>query len=240
MDRSKIAVVIPALNEERTIATVAANAQRFGVAIVVDDGSTDRTGEWAAQAGAIVVRHERNRGYDVALNSGFARAQELGFDVAITVDADGQHDPALAIAFLAAIDAGADVVLGVRDRHQRLAETVFALAGRWKLGLRDPLCGMKAYKMSVYRALGHFDSYGSIGTELAIFAAKKGFSIAHIPIITKPRVGESRFGRRLSASKRILRALWLGLLAPSSNCRLARTQRAHISMPSTDATSFRL
>ena len=231
MDRSKVAVVIPALNEERTIVAVAANVHGFGVAIVVDDGSTDRTGEWAAQAGAVVVRHERNRGYDAALNSGFARAQELGFEVAITVDADGQHDPALASAFLAAIDAGADVVLGVRDRHQRLAETLFALAGRWKLGLRDPLCGMKAYQMSVYRALGHFDSYGSIGTELAIFAARHGYRLTQLPLITQDRIGESRFGRRFSANRRILRALWLGLFSRPSGPGQAR--KPHVDLKCT-------
>jgi len=221
MDRSKVAVVIPALNEERTIRAIVANVQRYGVPIVVDDGSTDQTAELSSQAGAVVVRHQQNRGYDEALNSGFARAQELGVEIAISIDADGQHDPELVNTFLCAIDAGADVVLGVRDCRQRVAETLFAKVAQWRLGLRDPLCGIKAYKMKVYAELGHFDSYGSIGTELAIFAAKNRFRITHIPIITKPRAGESRFGPHISANKRIL-------LSPSANQRLTRSHRAFI------------
>ena len=153
MARSRIAIVIPALNEAQSVAAVVANATAFGTAIVVDDGSNDGTAAVAAAAGADVVRHERNRGYDAALNSGFARAAELDCDVAITMDADGQHNPSLLEQFIAAIGRGSDVVIGVRDRRQRLAEHVFALVARRLWGIHDPLCGMKAYRLKVYREL---------------------------------------------------------------------------------------
>ena len=66
---------------------------------------------------------------------------------------------------------------------------------------------MKAYKTSVYNSLGHFDSYGSIGTELMIFAAKKGCRIEQIPFEVRDRLGESRFGRVLSGNYKIFRAM---------------------------------
>jgi hypothetical protein len=68
---------------------------------------------------------------------------------------------------------------------------------------------MKAYRLSVYKALGHFDSYGSIGTELMIFAAKKKYSIRQIAFNVRERSGESRFGHMLSANYKIIRAMIL-------------------------------
>jgi glycosyltransferase involved in cell wall biosynthesis len=213
VDRHRIGLIIPALNEAATIASVTANAGAYGIPIVVDDGSTDNTAAIATNAGAILVRHEVNRGYDGALNSGFARASQLGFEFVITMDADGQHDPALLGTFIKALGNGADVVTGIRDRRQRFAEHLFAWIGRAKWGIRDPLCGMKAYRMAVYNELGHFDSYNSIGTELAIYAAKRGKNIVQLPVKTRDRTDAPRFGRRFSANKRILRALWFSLLA---------------------------
>jgi glycosyltransferase involved in cell wall biosynthesis len=209
MARPGLGIIIPALNEAQSIADVIDGARPFGSVIVVDDGSIDETAAIARTAGADVVRHEINRGYDTALNSGFARAAQLGCETVVTLDADGQHDPLLLQQFIAALDQNAAVVLGVRDRFQRLAERMFSWVASARWNIRDPLCGMKGYRMEVYRELGHFDSYRSIGTELAIFAASRGLKIIEIPVQTRPRVGVPRFGRRLLGNWRILRALLL-------------------------------
>jgi glycosyltransferase involved in cell wall biosynthesis len=205
----RVAVVIPALNEARSIAAVVGLASRYGRCIVVDDGSIDDTGRIADGAGALVVRHERNLGYDAALDSGFRRASEEGFEVIVSLDADGQHDPALLERFVAEIDQGADVVLGVRSRRARLGEHVFALYANLRWGIRDPLCGLKAYRTVVFRALGHFDSYRSIGTELMIFAARNGMRVEQVEFEVRDRDGQPRFGRRVAANYKILRALVL-------------------------------
>ena len=100
------------------------------------------------------------------------------------------------------------MVIGVRNRQQRIAEYVFALVSSLMWGIRDPLCGMKAYRMELYRALGHFDMYGSIGTELAIYAARQHKKIVQIPVLTHDRVDAPRFGRKLSANLQIFKALY--------------------------------
>jgi glycosyltransferase involved in cell wall biosynthesis len=210
MDPRRVAIVIPALNEAATIAGVVERASASGTPIVVDDGSRDGTSAIAAASGADVVRREACGGYDAAMNAGFARASELGCDVVITMDADGQHDAALLQRFIEEIDRGADVVVGIRDRRARVAEHAFAWLSRLMWGIRDPLCGMKAYRIGVYRELGHFDSYTSIGTELALFAAARGYRITQIPVPIGTRHDQPRFGRRFSANRRIFRALWMG------------------------------
>jgi glycosyltransferase involved in cell wall biosynthesis len=211
MDKYRVGIVIPALNESETIKGIVESARVYGVPIVIDDGSTDNTAALAEQSGAVVVTHEKNRGYDAALNSGFEKAAELGTQIIITLDADGQHDPSHIQKFIDSIDSGADIVVGIRSRRQRFAEHLFAWYTGWRFGVKDPLCGMKAYRTAVYKALGHFDSYGSIGTELTIFTAKRGYRVGQIAFDVQERNGQSRFGKIFSANYRIIRAMMLSL-----------------------------
>ncbi|MEI7430743.1 MAG: glycosyltransferase family 2 protein [Betaproteobacteria bacterium] len=207
MDRSRIGIVIPALNEERSIGNVVRQCCEVGVPIVVDDGSTDNTAEVSKHAGAEVITHSVNRGYDGALNSGFSRAALLGCEYIITIDADGQHNPEVLSRVIKLLDNGADVVIGIRNMQQRFAEHCFAFVTRGLYGVSDPLCGLNGYRLSVYLALGYFDSYDSIGTELALFAVRRGYTIEQIPISIQDRDGLPRFGRRFYANYKIFRAM---------------------------------
>ena len=211
MERSQIGIVIPALNESATIEGVVKAAGIHGIPIVVDDGSVDNTADIALEAGAVVVTHSQNNGYDCALNTGFIKAAELGVDMIITVDSDGQHDPDFIQKFIDMIDAGGDVVVGIRNKRQRISEHVFAWYTNIRFGIKDPLCGMKAYRKSVYESLGHFDSYGSVGTELMIYAAKNHFKIRQVIIEVRERKGQSRFGQILSGNYKIMNALLFSL-----------------------------
>lgn len=207
-----VAVIIPALNEAQAIGQVVAGVSLYGIAIVVDDGSTDSTGAQAERAGAIVLRHCSNKGYDAALESGLRRAIDLGFEYAVTIDADGQHPPQLLDAFKEALNCGADLVVGTRERHQRFAEFIFAGVSNFLWGVRDPLCGMKGYRLKMLKRFGSYSSYKSVGTELVIRSARSGFSIINIPIFQKERIGLSRFGNGLPANYRIISALLIGLI----------------------------
>lgn len=211
MDRSRVAIVIPAFNEATTIGHVVRSASSYGVVWVVDDGSTDATAQIAREAGACVVSHTSNKGYDEALNSGFSAAYSKGCDAFLTLDADGQHDYALLPHFVDLLEDGAEVVIGVRSRYARVAELFFAFFTRLRFGIRDPLCGLKGYRASVYVACGHFDSYGSIGTELALFASASGLRISQVPCEVRNRNDPPRFGRRWRANMRILRALAIAI-----------------------------
>lgn len=213
MDRSEVAVIIPAHNERLTIGEVVAGVSPYGIPIVVDDASTDGTGEAARKQGAAVVTLRSNAGYDGALNAGFRRAHELGVHYAVTFDADGQHRADQIPAFLQQLVKGADVVFGIRPRPARIGERLFGWYARARFGVSDPLCGMKGYRMTVYSARGHFDSYESIGTELALFSVRKGLPFAQVRIPIEERTDTPRFGRLLRANWRLLRALILSFRA---------------------------
>ena len=212
MDRSRVAIIIPALNEASTIGRVVHLAGVHGVPWVVDDGSVDATAQIARDAGAFVVSHSQTQGYDQALNTGFAAAYSKGCDVFVTLDADGQHDPDLLPHILQLLEEGADVVIGVRSHFARLAEHIFAYLSRVRYGISDPLCGLKAYRASVYVEQGHFDQYGSIGTELALFAAARGMNIKQVIFEVKDRADTPRFGRIWHANLKITRALLLSIM----------------------------
>ena len=214
--RPAIALVIPALNESRSIAAVVAAVRHYGQPIVVDDGSTDDTGSLANTAGAVVVTHEVNRGYDRALESGLKRAVDDGYDFVVTLDADGQHKPELLALFLAQLLAGSDMVIGVRDRHQRFSESVFSITAKLLWGIADPLCGMKGYQIAKLRAIPELCTYTSVGTELALRASRSGWRIAQVPISTIRREGVSRFGGGMRANWMILKSLGLGLFLARS------------------------
>jgi len=88
-----VVACVPAFNEERTIAKVVLLAQKHvDKVIVCNDGSSDLTGEIAKSLGAELIRHERNLGKGAALRTLFSRSVELGSDVAVTLDGDGQHE----------------------------------------------------------------------------------------------------------------------------------------------------
>ena len=208
----KIGIVIPAFNESKTINKVILGAISYGgVPIVIDDGSNDETTKVAIESGAEVLVHKTNMGYDQALNSGFRKAKELNCDCIITLDADGQHNPQLIEQFVKNIESGADVVIGVRNKTQRFSEKIFSIVSVIKFGIKDPLCGMKAYKVKVYNEQGYFDSYNSIGTELAIYAAKSGKRISQIEFTTLNRIDNPRFGKIIFANYKILRSLFFAL-----------------------------
>jgi glycosyltransferase involved in cell wall biosynthesis len=205
----KTVIVIPAFGEADTIARVVRDASRHGTVVVVDDCSPDETAALAADAGADVVRLDRNRGYEGALEAGFARAAELGADAVATIDADGQHDASVFEALLAPLREGrAELVLGTRPRTARLAEFLFGLYARWRFRVPDILCGVKAYRIELYRRHGRFDGGRSVGTELALASLRRGARWATVPVAVRPRVaGTSRYGAALRANLKILRAM---------------------------------
>ncbi|MFX1474327.1 MAG: glycosyltransferase family 2 protein, partial [Promethearchaeota archaeon] len=120
----KICCIIPAYQESQAIAQVVQTTRKYiDCVFVVDDGSTDGTGDIAERSGAVVLRHPRNLGKGAALRTGFQKALQADCGIIITLDGDGQHDPNLIPRFLTKIKTDkADVVVG--SRYTTLAETM--------------------------------------------------------------------------------------------------------------------
>ncbi len=212
MDRSKVAIVIPAFNEELTISKIVKVASIYGEVIVVDDCSSDLTGKKAKNAGASVVTHNLNLGYDSALNTGFKKAAENKCDFIITLDADGQHRPELLVKFIDLLYKGTPMVLGVRNSKARIGEHIFSFYTKHFYGVLDPLCGLKGFRRKDYEEVGHFDSYNSIGTELMLRNINSNLSFKQVFFQVKARTDKSRLGNSIIVNIRIFRSLIIWLL----------------------------
>jgi glycosyltransferase involved in cell wall biosynthesis len=193
-------VIVPALNEERAIAEVVARLQSGGPwheIIVVDDGSTDATGERARSAGAIVVRHPYNKGNGAAVKSGIRKATG---DVVLIVDGDGQHRPADAARLVSGIGEY-ELVVGARS-----AATQATLARRFgnhllnrlasyltERNIPDLTSGFRAARRDCLLEFLHLlpNGFSTPATTTMSFI-KAGYSVSFVPIEAEQRVGQSK------------------------------------------------
>ena len=206
MKHNDLVVLVPAFNEEAEIESVISEISKFGFPLVIDDGSTDNTRKMAEGAGAKVLCHAGNMGYEAALETGFSYFVTSEFAYAITFDADGQHDPEMIEDFRAHLADGAACVLGVRERFQRISEYIFAFVAKIIWGIKDPLCGMKGYaKMSIPERI--VDNFDSIGTKFAVNAVRDNLKVVQVPVTIRQREGTARFGAGIRPNLKILNAL---------------------------------
>ncbi|MEO7095558.1 MAG: glycosyltransferase family 2 protein [Polyangiales bacterium] len=183
--------IVPALDAAKTITGVVTGAlPHVTTVIVVDDGSTDGTADLARSLGATITVHEKNRGKGAALKTGLALAQDLGFRVAVTLDADGQHPPSEIPKLLSPSDEGA-LVLGVRDlaaagapianqRSNAFANGFISCVTLRRIG--DTQCGMRRYPVSRTLALGVKDDRFGFETEVILRANRARMPIVQVPI----------------------------------------------------------
>jgi glycosyltransferase involved in cell wall biosynthesis len=200
----KIVAVIPAYNEERFIGSVVLKARQYADAVVVvDDGSTDATAEIAGAAGAIVMRHEHNRGKAVALNTGFRKAREMTPEVVVTLDGDWQHRceeiPTLARPVL---EDGADMAVGsrfleVKSRipgFRALAIRALTLATNIGsgLGLSDSQTGFRAFSRRAMETITFRSGGFSVESEMQFLAREHGLEVVELPITSRYDDGPKR------------------------------------------------
>lgn len=190
---SDYAVLVPAYQAAAHLGEVLLRLQalpRPMHVLVVDDGSRDATAEVARQFGAEVLSFAANRGKGHALLAGFQHL--VRFDGVVTLDADGQHPPECVPDFVAAAEAGADLVLGTRERsrdmppHRRFANAFSsgwcsAIAGQ---RISDSQCGYRLYSRAVLDRTPVAASRYEVETEMAVRAARLGFRIQEVTIPT--------------------------------------------------------
>lgn len=212
MVRFKLAILIPAFNEQETIGTVVLDAGRYGDVYVVDDGSEDNTASIARKFGASVLSPSKNLGYDGAIHFGLERIQGMHYDGIITMDADGQHIAEDISKIANLLQRGCDLAVGKRPQMARFMETVFSKVSEKFWSITDPLSGMKGYSVSALTKLGLTVNYNSVGTQLTFKALAFRMNVIELGISCNPRIGAPRFAGKMRANLLILRALIVTLI----------------------------
>jgi len=189
----KTVVLVPARNAVQTIGDLIKQVSSAGFsAIVVDDGSTDRTFEISKSAGATVIRNHKNLGKGAALRNGFEYVLNSDFDAVITMDADGQHEPKFLKDFVAKAEStGSDLVLGNRMHQPRLMPLLRVFTNRFMSDLLskrvgqnipDTQCGYRLIRKELLSKFHLLTSRYEIDSEILIQAGLLGARIESIPI----------------------------------------------------------
>jgi len=189
----KTLIIIPAYNEELTIGSIVALARKYGDVLVVDDGSSDRTSEIAREAGAIVIRHKKNKGKGKALKTAFEYALSKEYDVIVAMDADGQHNPDEIPLLLDPITKGeADLVIGSRYLNGSKKEIpLYRRVGLWVLNKStkvaskvdvDSQSGFRAMNRKALEKLDLNSNGYSIETDMIVKASERGIRLMEVPI----------------------------------------------------------
>jgi len=215
----KLVVTIPAYNEEKTISAVVAEIPRYidGLEpveiLLIDDGSTDSTVEKAREAGVNdIISHKRNEGLGVTFRDGLETALEMGADIIVNIDGDGQYN-AREIATLVkpVLENKADVVIGWRDIDSldfmpkgkkvgnKIATRLTSMVSG--MSIRDAQSGYRAFSREAALRMNLSGDYTYV-QETIIEARYKGLKIEQVPIEFRPRQGESRLIPNLSTYAR--------------------------------------
>jgi glycosyltransferase involved in cell wall biosynthesis len=196
--RVKLLIAIPVFNEHKYVNRVLDTVRRYNAdVLVIDDGSTDGTGDLlAARTDIRLIRHHRNQGYGQSLIDAFAHADAQQFDWVITMDCDEQHEPARIPDFIRAIETDQwDIVSGSRylrqsaeddlppgDRRRINATITAELNRRLGLELTDAFCGYKAHRVSAMRKVKLDETGYAFPLQLWPAAVRAGLRITEIPV----------------------------------------------------------
>lgn len=191
---TKIAAILPAYNEEKKLpAVLRALKANFETIVVVDDGSTDGTKAAAENEGAIVLSRGYNRGVGESTRDGLRWALENGYDAALLIDADGQHDPTEASRFIEQYEKTREpLIIGARDYREiplrRRLPNMFsrvvlsAIAGE---DLKDNQCGYRLLDRRMIEAFLETREAGyNFAIEMIIVCLERGWEIGWVPIAT--------------------------------------------------------
>ena len=209
MNKNNLAIIIPAYNEAGRIATTIAGIRKFGNAdiVVVDDGSNDDTASEARAAGARVIELPFNLGYGAALQTGFKSAIDKGYEFAVQIDADGQHDPLSIEALISPVlKDEVDVVIGSRflDKGnykapfvRRMGMYFFGIITSVVTGRRitDPTSGFQALNKKVMEFYAS-DAYPADypDADVIIMLHRQGFRFKEVPVIMHNAAKRSMHG----------------------------------------------
>ena len=191
----KIAVGLPAFNEEKNIGKIIAQLLNKSYAVIVcNDGSSDSTGIIAEKMGAIMINHKKNLGYGAAIGSIFKKAREDKFDILVTFDSDGQHRISDIEKIIEPIqNKMCDIVIGSRftgdgkadmPKYRKLGIKVITNLVNSQTGkkITDSQSGFRAYNTKVLAQINPSESGMGVSTEILIKADKQKLKIKEIPI----------------------------------------------------------
>jgi glycosyltransferase involved in cell wall biosynthesis len=203
IDGKRVLIIMPAWNEAEGVADVVKEVHTTlpgADVLVVDDGSRDGTSAAAGSAGATVLRLPYNLGVGGAMRTGYRYARERGYDVAVQVDADGQHDPRHVPELIGRLGQGADLVMGARfagtgdyetrgPRRWAMLVLAFWLSRMARTRLTDVTSGFRAANRDLIDVFARWYPVEYLGdtVESTIAVVRAGYRVEQVPVAMRAR-----------------------------------------------------
>lgn len=210
-----VMIGIPARNEEKSLQAVLEAAKKYGDVVVVDDGSTDRTRLIAQQAKVNIIPHSFRFGYGNSIYELFKMAKEKGYDVLVTLDADGQHDPSEIPQFLKELKTS-DIVIGNRfigksdtPNYRKLGIKAISKLS----GIGDAQCGFRTYSKKAISTMADnmYERGMGVSVEILKIAQSNNLKISEVPCTIKYDE-DSHSQNPLSHGLDVIRALFWAII----------------------------
>jgi len=201
----KTLIIIPAYNEEKHIKKIIEKCLKYSkYVLAIDDGSKDNTSKEIKKTRAIYLVNKHNKGKGYSLRKGFNYAIKNKFDIVVTLDADGQHEPKLIPKFVKGIESGYDVIIGTRrKRHssmpkrRRISNFILSLifSAASQTWIKDTQSGYRAFNVKVLKGLKLKTAGYETESEILMKIGRRGarFGKIRIPVIYRDEKSSINF-----------------------------------------------
>ena len=209
MGRSRLAIVVPARNEEKTIKKVIFSLKKYGDILIVDDSSTDKTSFIIQNLSIRYIKNKINLGYEGTVLKGIKYLLKKNYKYIATFDADGEHDP----KFLLNIKKikNFDLLIGKRKKLNRFSEYFFSFVTRLFFNIHDPLSGLRIYNTNFLKKIKLMNE-NDFNTYLIFKIKNLDGRIIHRPLNVKKRKDNSRLGNDFKVNLNIIISLFKFIL----------------------------
>lgn len=207
MERSKVIILIPSRNEYSTLRKILKKIHREFLILVIDDNSKDNTHKYLLKNKIPFLRNSKQLGYESSLIKGFKHVLKYKkkINYIITMDADGEHSFKDIKKFLN-ISKNYDLVIGKRNRYNRISEHFLSWVFYKKFRIYDPLSGFKMYKTKKLYKIKYSSKYFLVDLALKFVQSEKAKYI-NLPINVKKRYGKSRLHNWFFTNLKILKII---------------------------------
>ena len=210
MEKNQV-IIIPCYNEVSTIIKIYNEAKRYGKVIIIDDFSKDGTRELLKKNNIFFLKNKKNYGYEQTLINGFKFAIKKfkNINYILTLDADNELPTKYIPKIIKVIDkTNADIVIGNRNKLNRISEKVISLLFKFLFNIRDPLSGLKIYKRSFLKKYLNLISNNLFLVDLILFSINNGKKINTFLINVYKRKDKPRVGSSLKVNLKILKIMF--------------------------------
>ena len=171
--QSKFIIAVPVFNEEKTLRNIILKCKNYGDLIFINDCSTDKSIEIIKKYKVKSIDHKYNLGYEASILSGFLYAKKKKYKYLIFIDADGELPTRNLKKIKKILEKNIDIVIGVRDKKNRILERLFSLISYLFWGIKDPMCGMKGYNIKKISNIKKNFTTKTFATEILFKLLKK-------------------------------------------------------------------